>query len=170
MRMKKPRIARLDEVRITRGPEDAVIEYVEPNIATTHFTIGPKIQQMRDQEILDLFNDSLRAQEELAAAYEYVAVEIPPGKPQIRYFAAGDQWTPRGGVLRCEIDNGGPDGEPIIGIDDNELSWREFGRLLATYAGWGMRIVFVPDDRLDEQPEVQIRELEEEDDRDPAAN
>jgi hypothetical protein len=59
-------------------------------------------------------------------------------------------------VLRCEIDNGGPDGEPIIGIDDQELSWREFGRLLGTYAGWGMRIVFVPDDRLDEQPEVRI--------------
>jgi hypothetical protein len=169
MRMKKPRVARLDEVRITRGAEDAVIEYVEPNISSTRFTIGPQIQQMSDQEILDLFNDSLRAQEELAAAYEHVAVEIPPGKRQIRYFAAGDQWTPRGGVLRCEIDDGGPDGEPIIAIDDQELSWREFGRLLVTYAGWGMRIVFVPDDRIDEQSEVQMREPEN-DDRDPTAN
>jgi hypothetical protein len=33
----------------------------------------------------------------------------------------------------------------------------------------GPRFLFVPDDRLDEQPEVQIREPEE-DDRDPAAN
>jgi len=99
----------------------------------------------------------------------HVAVEIPPGKPQIQYFEAGDQWTPRGSVLRCEIDKGGPDGEPIIAIDDHELSWREFGRLLVTYAGWGMRIVFVPDDRLDEQPEVQTREPED-DDRDPPAN
>jgi hypothetical protein len=169
MRRKKSRVARLDEVRITRGPEDAVIEYVEPDISTTRFTVGPEIQQMSDQEILDLFNESLRAQEELAAAYEHVAVEIPPGRPQIRYFPASDQWTPRGGVLRCAIDDGGPDGEPVIAIDDQELSWREFGRLLVTHAGWGMRIVFVPDDRLDEPPEIQIREPEE-DDRDPAAN
>lgn len=167
MRMKKPRIARMDEVRITRSSGEAIIEYVEPGVLTTRFTIGPRIQQMSDQEILDLFNASLRAEEELVAAY--VAVEIPPGKPQIRYFVASDQWTPRGGVLRCEIDDGGPNGEPIIAIDDRELSWREFGRLIVTYAGWGMRIVFVPDDRLHEQPEVQIREPEEED-RDPAAN
>jgi hypothetical protein len=169
MRMKKPRIARLDEVLITRGLEEAVIEYLEPNIATTHLTIGPEVQQMSDQEILDLFNDTLRAQEELAASFEHVAVEIPPGKPQIRYFPASDQWTPRGSVLRCEIDDGGPDGEPVIAIDDQELSWREFGRLIVTHAGWGMRIIFVPDDRIGEQPEIQIREPRE-NNRDPAAN
>src|SRR4029453_17160245 len=82
--------------------------------------------------------------------------------PQIRYFERGDQSTPRGDVLRCEIDDGGPGGEPIIHIDDRELSWREFGRLLTTHAGWGMRIVFVPDDELDEEPRIEIREAEEE--------
>jgi len=169
MRMKKPRIATLDQVRITRSAEDAVIEYVEPNVFTTRFRIGPQVQQMSDQEILDLFNESLRAEEELAASFEHVAVEIPPGKPQIRYFPASDQWTPRGAVLRCAIDDGGPNGEPVIAIDDQEFSWREFGRLLVTYAGWGMRIVFVPQDRLGEQPEIQIREPQK-DDRDPAAN
>src|ERR1700726_4925058 len=125
MRMKKPRVARLDEVRITRCAEDAVIEYVEPNISTTRFTIGPEIQQMSDQEILDLLNATPRAQEELAASFEHVPVQPPPGKPQVRYFPASDQWTPRGKVLRCEIDDGGPDGEPVIAIDDQEFSWRE---------------------------------------------
>ncbi len=27
-----------------------------------------------------------------------------------------------------------------------------------TYAGWGMRIAFVPDDRVAEEPEVEVRE------------
>jgi hypothetical protein len=34
----------------------------------------------------------------------------------------------------------------------------EFGTLLLTHGGWGMRIVFVPDDRLDEEPEIEVRE------------
>jgi hypothetical protein len=41
-------------------------------------------------------------------------------------------------------------------VDDQELSLAEFGRLLTTYAGWGMRIVFVPDDRLDEEPDIVV--------------
>jgi len=38
--------------------------------------------------------------------------------------------VPRGDVLRCIIDDGGPKGEAVIHIDDQELSLREFGRLL----------------------------------------
>ena len=81
--------------------------------------------------------------------------------PQIEYFEKGDQWTPHGDVLRCVISDGGPDNEPIIYVDDRELSWREFGRLMTTYAGWGMRIVFVPDDELHEEPQIEVREPEE---------
>jgi hypothetical protein len=47
---------------------------------------------------------------------------------------------------------------PLIHVDDHELSWAEFGTLLLTHGGWGMRIVFVPDDRLDEEPEIEVRE------------
>jgi hypothetical protein len=158
--MKRPHVASLDEVRITRQGDSAVIEFADPTISTTHLALGAELARMTDQEILDRFNDCIRAEERLAAEYEHVAVEIPPGKPQIEYFEQGDQWTPRGGVLRCEIDDGGPDGEPIIYIDDHELSWTEFGRLLTTYAGWGMRIVFVPDDELHLQPRIEVREPE----------
>lgn len=56
------------------------------------------------------------------------------------------------------IEDGGPDGEAVICIDDHELSLEQFGRLLVTHAGWGMRIVFVPDDRTDEEPEIQTRD------------
>jgi hypothetical protein len=161
MRQRRPHVATLDEVRITRQGDAAIIEYADERVGTTHFGLGPAVQQMTDQEILDRWNECLLAQERLAAQYEHVAVEIPPGKPQIEYFERGYQWVPRGHVLRCVVDDGGPEGEPVIHIDDHELSWEEFGRLLVTHAGWGMRIVFVPDDELHEAPRVEVREPDE---------
>ena len=32
---------------------------------------------------------------------------------------------------------------------------------MTMYAGWGMRIVFVPDDELHEEPQIEVREPEE---------
>lgn len=64
--------------------------------------------------------------------------------------------------MRCVIDDGGPDGESVIYIDDHELSLEEFARLLSTYAGWGMRIVFVPYDRINEEPEIAVCEPDDE--------
>jgi hypothetical protein len=66
-------------------------------------------------------------------------VEIPRGHQQLDYFAPAGQWVPRGAVLRCLIDDS-TEGEPVIHIDDHELSLREFGGLLRTYAGWGMAL------------------------------
>ena len=63
---------------------------------------------------------------------------------------------PQGEVLRCIIEDNS-EGEAVICIDAMELSLREFGRLLTVYAGWGMRITFVPDDLIEEQPKVGIR-------------
>ena len=97
----------------------------------------------------------------MASEYEHAAVEIPPGHPQIQYFETGRQWTPRGGVLRCVIGDSGPDGEAVIYIDDHELSLEEFGRMLCAYAGWGMRIVFVPDEEINEEPYIEVREPDE---------
>jgi hypothetical protein len=66
-------------------------------------------------------------------------------------------------VLRCYIqDGGGRDGSlPVIDIDGRDFSWRQFGRMLCTYAGWGMRIAFVPDDELDRPPRIEVREPSE---------
>lgn len=74
-----------------------------------------------------------------------------------------NQWAPRGGVLRCTIDDGGGvDGSlPIISIDDQEFSWDEFGRMLCTHAGWGMRVIFVPDDELEQVSKIAVREPNE---------
>jgi hypothetical protein len=161
MRLKRPYVASLDQVRITHEGEVAVIEYAEPRIWTTHFNLGREIEGMSDQEILDRFNAGLVATEQFRAEHEHVAIEIPPGKPQIEYDRQCDQWVPRGDVLRCVVDDGGAGEEPIIHIDDYELSWREFGRLLTTCAGWGMRIVFVPDDQTHVTPAIEVREPRE---------
>jgi len=47
--------------------------------------------------------------------------------PQIAWSEPGQQWTPRGGAHRRVIDDGGGD-DPVIEVDDKELSWMEFGR------------------------------------------
>ena len=35
---------------------------------------------------------------------------------------------------------------------------KEFGRMLSTHAGWGMRIAFVPSEIVEEAPEIEVRE------------
>ncbi len=45
-----------------------------------------------------------------------------------------------------------------IQIDDHLLTLEEFGRMLSTYSGWGMRIAFVPDDELTTEPDIEVRE------------
>ena len=158
MRIKKPRRASPDEVTISRSGEEAIISFVDPTISTTHLRIGPHVHETSDRALLDMFNDMMDVNEQLVAEYENVVIEIPPGQPQITYSELSNQWSPRGDLLRCHIDDGGPDGEVTVHIDDQELSLQEFGRLLSTHAGWGMRIAFVPSELVDEEAEIQIRE------------
>jgi len=153
----KPRVAALAEVRISRDGDDAVIEYIDGSVAVTHFRLGPAVQEMSDQEILDQFNQVI-AECDSSDATEHIAIEVPPDQPQIAFFEAAQQWVPRGHVLRCIVEDSGPDNEAVIYIDDQALSLSAFGRLLCTYAGWGMRIAFVPEDRIEEPPHIEVRE------------
>lgn len=162
MRPTRPHVAQMDEVRITRQDDTAIIRFLDPAVATTHLRVGPEIRHMSDEEILERFNAVIVARELLAASYHHVAVEVPPDRPQLMYFAAGDQWVPRGDVLRCIVHDGGPGNQAVIEIDDREYSLEEFGRMLTTYAGWGMRLCFVPDDEIDREPEIEVREPDEE--------
>jgi len=159
-RLRRPRVAKLQEVRITKENEGAIIEFLEPGIATTHLTIGPEVAWMSDQEILDLFNGTILAQEQLAASYHHIAIEIPEGRSQVRYSKEYYQWVPRGHVLRCLLSDA--DGEAVIEIDGREFSLTEFSRMLTTFSGWGMRICFVPEDDITEEPEIEVREPEDE--------
>ena len=157
MRTKKPTRVSIEQVRITREGNDAIVDHAEAGISGAHLTIGPEIAAMTDADIVDLYNGILAAQERLLAAWDKTVTEEPPGEKQIDYHEDSDQWVPRGDVLRCIIDDGGPEGEVIIHIDDKEFSLAEFGRLLTVHAGWGMRIAFVPEEFISENPKVEIR-------------
>ena len=160
--MKKPQIASIDQVKISREGTCAVIEYIDSSISTVYFEIGDSIQDMTDQEILDHFNFSVEIQQQMATDYNHIAVEIPADRPQIRYDQDAVQWVPRGDVLRCVIDDGGPDYEVSIIVDEHELTLSEFGKLLLTHSGWGMRLTFVPEDEIIKRPKTKIYDPGEE--------
>ena len=83
MKHKERYIARLDEVAVVRNGDFADIQYKEAGITGTHLQIGPQINNMTDEEIVELHNECLRAQAKCAAEYNHVAVEVPLGSPQI---------------------------------------------------------------------------------------
>jgi hypothetical protein len=157
MRPTRPAHVMIDQVRVTRDVNEATIEHAEASAPTVLLTIGPQIAAMTDADIVEMYNDILDSQWALLQEWDKTVVEEPPGEPQIDYHENSDQWAPRGEVLRCIVDDGGPDGEVIILIDDKELSLREFGRLLSVFAGWGMRIAFVPEEFVTENPKVKVR-------------
>ena len=80
MRKKPPRPASLDEVKITREGDIAVVEHADPNVSVARVNVGPQPQTMSDADVLDLFNAMINAQETLAAELDSPAIEIPPGQ------------------------------------------------------------------------------------------
>ncbi len=122
MRIKNPRHASPNEVKISREGDGAIVEFADPTISKTQFKIGLQIRQMSDQAILDMFNDMIAARDQLAVEYENNVIEIPPDQPQIEYSERSDQWAPRGDLLRCFIEDGGPDGEVTVQLDDLPIS------------------------------------------------
>ena len=157
MRPKKPTHILIDQVRITPEGNDAMIDHADENVSGARIVIGPSIASMSDADIVEMYNEIIDAQWGLLQQWDKTVVEEPPGEKQIDYHENSDQWVPRGDVLRCIIDDAGPNGEVTIHIDDQELSLAEFGRLLSVHAGWGMRIALVPEEFVAENPTVKIR-------------
>jgi len=157
---RRPHRASPDELKISRDGDDVIIAYADDSVATTHFKLGrERIAAMTDDEIIDYWNEHLEARDAAMAEYEHVAVEVPAGRPQLEFFEQGNQWVPRGHVVRCAVmgSNGQPD-EPFLTIDDRDFTPAEFARMVGTFGGWGMRIVFVPDDELHDEPVLEVRE------------
>ena len=127
---------------------------------TVHFQIGPELSQMTDEEVVELHNEGLRNIEALRHENDFPALEMPIGKPQLEWQDDGQQWTARGHVLRCLIHDD-EENVPIVVIDDKELTWEQFGKIVVSYAGWGMRVLFVDDDSVHEGPRIEVREPNE---------
>ena len=155
-RPKKPIVATRHGVTISREGEYAIIKYKDPGISGVHLKVGPRITEMTDQDILDLHNLVITRMNRVAAEYHHVAVEIPIGKPQVSYSKMSCQWVPKGDVLRCRI-HADEKGELVVEIDNRDFSLREFGRMLTTFEGWGMRIEFVPDDETHKRPDIVLK-------------
>ena len=151
-RKKRPVHGVMDQVRITRDGNDAIIEYADSMIADTRLTIGPRIKRMTDKDFIDVFSGVMAAQKKLLRDWDRTVTEMLPEAPQIEYRKDLDQIVPLVEVIRCYVDDGGEDGEVTVHIDGNELSLAEFGQLLKCNAGWGMRVTFVPEERLTENP------------------
>ena len=164
MRLKRPRPASPDQVRITREGETAVIEYADPSVGVVNLQVGPSLAAMTDAQVLDLFNEMLEAQAETAAGVDPTLTEIPPGLPQIEYSERSDQWVPRGHVLRCHIEDD-EEGRPIIHVDDVELDPGGLRPDASGICGFGMRIAFVDEEDVNEQPEIVVREPEDKEGR-----
>ena len=49
MRLSRPHVASLDQVRITREGEYALIEYLDPGVSTTHLKAGPEVESMTEE-------------------------------------------------------------------------------------------------------------------------
>ncbi len=64
MRKKRPRVATADEVRISRDGEDAIIEFIDETVSTTHLKLEIKKElpmrlqewEVTIQEIIDEYN------------------------------------------------------------------------------------------------------------------
>jgi len=161
VRTKRPRPASPDEVRITREGDTAIVEYADSSIRVVHLQIGPTLPAMTDAEILKMYNEALEARAEVAAGVDPTLTEIPPGRAQIEYSERSDQWVPRGQVLRCHVEDTG-DGQTVIWIDDVALGMQAFGRMLRVYAGRGMRVAFVEEDEVAYEPEIAVRDPDDE--------
>jgi len=147
-RCKRFYLASLDEVAITRDGDTATITYVEDNVMIHCLKLGPAIEHMTDQDILDEHNAHIRTTGELAHEYrDMLLTEVSLGKPQVEYFDRGRYWVPRADVLRCIVTADTEADKTAIIIDDLEFSLQEFGKMLSTREGWGKRIAFVTEPR-----------------------
>lgn len=151
-----------DEVKITRDGDTAVFTYADEETlgGGMHLKIGEKICKMSDADLLKMHNEMAENMVAARMQYDHVSIEVPHGKPQIEFDKQCDQWSMKGDVLRCFISSNSDtdDGrmEPEIEIDGKKLSWKEFGRMLMTFEGWGMRLAIMPDDEMHEAPEIVI--------------
>ena len=161
MRLRRPPQATIDQVHISRDGEYAIIEHADTAYGTTRLLLGPMLKNMSDAEVLEVFNEIIAAQDASVADPANRPVEIPRGRPQIEWLEDLQQWSARGHVLKCEVSDD-EDGNLVVHVDDKELDAEAFLQLIRPFAGWGMRITFMDESQIHEEPEVIVRDPDDE--------
>jgi hypothetical protein len=157
LRPRRPPQSTIDQVRISREDEYAIIEHADPAYRTVHLKLGPEIGTLTDREILEVFNRVIAVQEASVADPANRPIEIPRGRPQIEWLEDCQQWSARGDVLKCEVADD-EDGNLVIYVEDHELDAEAFLQLIRPFAGWGMRITFMDESEIHDEPEVIVRD------------
>ena len=162
MRSRRPTHTTIDQVRISRDGEYAIIEHADPVYGKVNLQLGPEINTLTDREIVDVFNDIIAAQQASIADPANRPIEIPKGRPQIEWLEDLQQWSTRGHVLKCEVSDD-EDGNLVVYVDENELDAQAFLQLIRPFAGWGMRITFMDESQIHDEPEVIVRDPDNDD-------
>lgn len=144
---------KLDDLVVAEYPDQLIISHKEGTDQGSLCLRPEEFDSMSGPQILKRFNayiDSI-----LDGILSDRPVEIADGEPQLKWRKASRQWTPAGGVLRCEVSwhPTGPEGAIAIKIDDQLLSGKEFLKVLEVNEGYGMRIEFMHPNRLTNPPE-----------------
>jgi hypothetical protein len=147
-------------VHISRDGEYAIIEHADTAYGTTRLLLGPVLQNMSDAEILEAFNDVTAAQDASVADPANRPVEIPRGRPQIEWLEDFQQWSVRGQVLRCHVSDD-EHGNLVVYVDDKELNAEAFLSLIKPFAGWGMRLTFMDESQVYDEPSVILRDSDD---------
>lgn len=156
MRKKPIKVAFLQEVKITREGDFAHIDFIDPNYASRRIQFRPgELASMTDEDILRVHNEIVLSQQKLVR--ESRPTEVPDGEAQIEFDNGYRHWIPRSDVLRCELTSGEDSDDLVVCIDDEELSLLDFGEMLKMHMGWGMRVMFLPQEQLINPPPVEIK-------------
>ncbi|MDQ5936793.1 MAG: hypothetical protein QG574_4129 [Cyanobacteriota bacterium erpe_2018_sw_21hr_WHONDRS-SW48-000092_B_bin.40] len=150
----KQKVAFAKEVIIKRSGETATIDFLDKSLGGTHLTICPQITEMSDADILRLYNDIVLTQERMIA--DFRPTEMQEGLPQIGIAPYYKDLTIYSQTLRCEVTSGESPDDTVIEIDDKQLTWSEFGKLISPYIGLGMRIQFMASEQLVNPPDSVI--------------
>ena len=119
------------------------------------------LQNMSDAEVLEVFNEIIAAQDASVADPANRPLEIPRGRPQIEWLEDLQQWSVRGHVLKCEVSDD-EDGNLVVHVDDEELDADAFLSLIKPFAGWSMRLTFMDESQVYDEPSVIIRDPDDE--------
>ena len=157
MRLRRSPQSTIDQVHIARDGEYAIITHANPIYGTVNLKLGPEIETMTDLDILEELNEIRAAQAASIADPANRPVEIPIGRPQIEWSEQYQEWSARGHVLKCVVSDD-VDGDLVVYIDDHKLDAEAFLRLIRPFAGWGMRITFMDESQIHDEPEVILRD------------